>query len=287
MAEPHTLKEILELSANHFAKHGLISPRLEAELLMGHILGLERIHLYVQFDRPLEEKELEEMRQLIRRRLQGEPLAYILGEKEFMSLPFYVDSRVLIPRPETEHLVEKALDLFSGDGEVTLVDLGAGSGAIAVSLAYYLPRSSVLALDINPEILEIARKNALRNGVEGRIRFILGDLLEPIREEGPVDGILSNPPYIPTAQLEEVSPEVKAQPRGALDGGSDGLRYYHRIAREAYPLLRQGGYLGLEVGAGQDEAVGSILQDQGFIDVNVEKDYSGHKRCVWGKKKKA
>ncbi len=284
MAEHLTLKEILDLSAGHFAKHGLSSPRLEAELLMGHILGLERIQLYVQFDRPLEENELEQMRQFIRRRLQGEPLAYILGEKEFMSLPFYVDSRVLIPRPETEHLVEKALKLFEEKGEVTLVDLGAGSGSIAVSLAHYLPRSRVLALDINPESLELARENALRNGVEDRIRFILGDLLDPIKDEGPVHGILSNPPYIPGGELEGLSLEVKAQPRLALDGGSDGLRYYYRIAKEAFPLLKSGGYLGLEVGSGQDETVSKILREEGFEGVEIEQDYSGHKRCIWGRK---
>lgn len=284
MAEHHTLKEILDLSAGHFAKHGLSSPRLEAELLIGHTLGLERIQLYVQFDRPLEENELEQMRQFIRRRLQGEPLAYILGEKEFMSLPFYVDSRVLIPRPETEHLVEKALELFGDREEVTLVDLGAGSGAIAVSLAYYLPQSRILALDINPESLELARKNALRNGVEDRIRFILGDLLDPIKDEEPVHGILSNPPYIPSGELAGLSPEVKAQPRLALDGGSDGLSYYYRIAKEAFPLLKGGGYLGLEVGSGQDDKVSRILWERGFKGVEIEKDYSGHKRCIWARK---
>jgi len=284
LAEKQTLKEILDLSAGHFARHGLSSPRLEAELLMGHILGLERIQLYVQFDRPLEEKELEQMRQFIRRRLQGEPLAYILGKKEFMSLPFAVDPRVLIPRPETEHLVEKAIEIFSGDGEVTLVDLGAGSGAIAVSLAYYLPKSHVLALDISPEALEMARENALRNGVEGQIRFILGDLFEPIKDEGPVDGILSNPPYIPSADLESLSLEVKNQPARALNGGPDGLDYYRRIALEAFPLLVSGGYLGLEVGAGQDGEVTKILRENGYKEINVEQDYSGHKRCIWARK---
>ncbi len=284
MAEVLTMKEILDLSAGHFNRHGLEHPRLEAELLLGHILGLERIQLYVQFDRPLEENELEQMREFIRRRARGEPLAYILGEKEFMSLPFHVDSRVLIPRPETEHLVERALQIFGPNEEPTLIDLGTGSGSIAVSLAHYLPHSRIWALDVRPDILELARDNARRNGVQDRIRFILGDLLEPVLKEGPVDGILSNPPYIPSGELEKLSPEVRWQPRLALDGGQDGLHFYPLIINQADALLKEGGYLGLETGTGQDQAVGPLLEKKGFREISIEKDYSGHKRCIWGRK---
>ncbi len=284
MAEVLTMKEILDLTAGHFSRHDLDQPRLEAELLLGHILGLERIQLYVQFDRPLKENELEQMRQFIRRRAQGEPLAYILGEKEFMSLPFQVDSRVLIPRPETEHLVERALQIFGPTAEPTLIDLGTGSGAIAVSLAHYLPHSRIWALDVRPDILELARDNARRSGVQDRIRFILGDLLEPVLQEGPVDGILSNPPYIPTEELEKLSPEVRWQPRLALDGGRNGLHFYPLIINQADALLKEGGYLGLETGAGQDQAVSPLLEKKGFSEISIDEDYSGHKRCIWGRK---
>ena len=253
-------------------------------MLLGYLLDRNRIQLYVDFDRPLTEKELERMRTFIRRRAQGEPLAYILGEKEFMSLPFRVDKRVLIPRPETEHLVERALELFKGVEKPLLVDVGTGSGAIAVSLAHYLPDCSVFALECRPEILELARENAETNGVRERIRFILGDLLEPLEEtKEKADGVLANPPYIPRRELSGLSAEVRAQPELALDGGPDGLEFYEPIAKQAREVLKEKGYLGLEVGAGQAEEVKEILDKEGYTGIFAEEDYSGHKRCIWAR----
>lgn len=285
MSEILTIKDILKLATGYLIQCGIAQPRLEAEVFLADLLGISRIDLYVNFDRPLLEKELASMRDYLRRRSRGEPLEYIVGVKEFMSLPFFVDNSVLIPRPETEHLVERALEIMATKNFKEAVDVGTGSGAIAVSLAYYRPASRVTAIDIAPEALAIAKKNARHHGVEGRLIFLKGDLLKPlVGTEKRFDIVLANPPYIPSDLIGELAPEVKNQPRLALDGGPYGLSFFKPLVEDAAVILARGGFLGLEVGWGQAAAVASILRDNGFVGVEIINDYSGIGRCVWGKK---
>ncbi len=285
MSKILTIKEILKLATGYLAQCQVDQPRLEAEVFLANLLGVTRIDLYVNFDRPVVEEELAAMREYFRRRSRGEPLEYIIGVKEFMSLPFFVDNSVLIPRPETEHLVEKALQIMAANNFKEAVDVGTGSGAIAVSLAYYQSDAHVTAIDIAPKALAIAEKNARYHGVEGRLVFLEGDLLEPlVAGEKKFDMVLANPPYIPSGLIDELSPEVKKQPHLALDGGPYGLSFYKPLIEDAALILAGGGYLGMEVGWGQAAAVASILKENGFVDVETINDYSGIGRCVWGKK---
>lgn len=283
MADRLVVKEILHLTTRYLQDHNISNPRLEAELLLGDVLGLERINLYVQFDRPLTPEEKDAMRDRIRRRVRGEPLPYITGEKEFLSLPFSVDKRVLIPRPETEHLVERALEIFSKREELMLVDVGTGSGVIAISLAVNLPRAKVLAIDKNEDVLKVAEGNARRHEVQDRIEFLAGDLLQPVKErKGQIDGILSNPPYVDRNIWGELPPEVRAQPRQALVAGQNGLEYYEPLLRQAGELLKKGGYAGVEIGFDQAHEVLAIFRKEGFRELEVIKDYAGHSRIVFG-----
>ena len=285
LAKKPTVKEILLLADGFLARCKIGQSRLEAEVLLAAVLATKRIELYINFDRPLSANELENMRIALRRRSRGEPLAYILGEKEFMSLPFSVDSSVLIPRPETEHLVEKALGLIKDRGFKRLVDVGTGSGAIAVSLAFYAPSLQVLAIDLAEEALEVAKQNAHRHGVLGRIEFLKGNLLESLQnDKGNYDLVLANPPYIPSQEIANLALEVRQEPRLALDGGPDGLACYQPLTRDAYSILKNEGYLGLEIGYDQGQAVSKILQAEGFSDITIVQDYGGLDRCVWGKK---
>lgn len=287
MVKRRTIKEILHLTTQHFLKACLPQPRLEAEVLLAHVLRCSRVNLYVRFDQPLQEEELEAMRRSIRRRQNGEPLAYIVGEKEFMSLSFQVDPRVLIPRPETEHLVEGALERMDGQGPVQALDVGTGSGAVAIALAYYGEGWHIVATDVEGSALEVARSNARRHGLEERIRFYEGDLFEALPpEEISFHCILSNPPYIPSEDLPSLQKEVRLQPHRALDGGIDGLQVYPLLIRGAHERLEDGGLLGLEVGIGQSGKVADLMERAGFSGLEICKDYSEHQRCIFGRRGK-
>ncbi len=275
-----TLVEILKWTADYFSTQGIDSGRLDAELLLCDLLGLDRVGLYLNYDRPLSTDELSLYRQRVKRRARREPVQYILGHTEFWSLDFKVNPSVLIPRADTEVLVEQALEIAACPGRI--VDLGTGSGAIAVALALECPSAQVVAVDISPAALEVARANA-EALAPGRIGFVQGDLLDGC--EGSFDLIVSNPPYVTEGEMEELMPEVgRFEPRGALVAGIDGLDIYRRLALEAPPRLNSGGWLIVEVGATQAAQVGALFSEAGLVDVRLRKDYAGIERVVAARK---
>ena len=282
MTERWTVLKMLQWTADYFSGKGIESARLEAELLLAATLGLDRIGLYVNFERPLDADELAAFRERVRRRAQREPLQYILGETEFWSLAFNVDSAVLVPRADTEVLVEEALARIEDAARV--LDVGTGSGAIAIALAHEKPEIQVTALDCSEPALEVARGNALRNGVADRITFLTGDLAA--LPTGPFEMVVSNPPYIPSQDWAGLMPEVRDyEPRLALDGGSDGLAAYRQLAAQAGSLLAPGGWLLVEVGIGQAGEVSALFEAVGLVEVGQRDDYSGIARVVMGKTK--
>lgn len=279
MGETWTVLKIVQWTAGYFRDKGIDGGRLDAELLLADTLGLDRVGLYLNYDRPLAGAELETYRALVGRRARREPLQYIRGRAEFWSLPFAVSPAVLIPRADTEVLVEEALKGVAGPCRI--LDVGTGSGAIAVALAHERPDAVVEAVDLSTEALALAQGNAERNGVAERIRFRREDL----RRLGGAgfDLVVSNPPYIPSADLAGLMPEVRQfEPLPALDGGADGLFAYRALAAQARGLLRPGGRLLLEVGIGQAEAVAQLLRDVGLEEVFTRADYAGVPRVVGG-----
>lgn len=279
MAERWTVIKLLKWTAEYFAGKGVDSPRLDAELLLADSLGLDRVGLYLQYDRPLDQAELEAYRARVQRRAQREPVQYILGEAEFWSLPLHVGPAVLIPRPDTEVLVEEALKRLPETGRV--LDVGTGSGAIAIAIAQERPQVTVLALDRSRAALEVAARNVARHHLEARVQLVEGDLVQ--LPEGPYDLVVSNPPYIPTADWEGLMPDVHDhEPRLALDGGADGLDAYRALAVQAPRILRPGGWFMVEVGIGQAEAVATLFAEAGLQSTGVRNDYAGIPRVVWG-----
>jgi release factor glutamine methyltransferase len=281
-----TVLDALTWTAQAFRERGIPSPRLEAELLLGRATGLERVQLYTMYDRPLTPEERETFRALIKRRAAGEPTQYILARQEFWSLELAVTSDVLIPRGDTEVLVEEVLDHVrrAGRAQVRIVDVGTGSGAIAIALAHDLPDATVLAIDKSAKALEVARSNAERHALSERIAFVCGDLLAALSTRpASVDVVVSNPPYIPTEQIPTLMPEVAAhEPMMALDGGPDGLALIRPLIAQAGAALRPGGLLALEVGDGeQARAVQGLLAATGeWGSSRIRKDYKGLDRVV-------
>jgi len=266
---------------------GIDSARLDAELLLGCALGMSREELMIAATRKVSVDESDRYEDLLRRRLNREPLAYITGQQEFWSLGFLVSGDVLVPRPETETLVERALKhlaAINNHEAPRILELGTGSGAIAVALASELPQAEIVATEIAPAALQIARRNASRNGVSNAIRFLQGDLFTALDQEleKDFDLILSNPPYIPRGEIAHLEAEVSRwEPRAALDGGVDGLDFYRRIIEEAPGYLRQGGAVAVEIGA----AIGSLVlalfrNNPAYGDTRVYQDYSGRDRVV-------
>lgn len=280
MTERWTVLKILQWTTGYFADKGIDSARLEAELLLAATLGMDRVGLYVNFERPLDTGELAAFRQWVQRRAQREPVQYILGETEFWSLPFNVSPAVLVPRADTEILVEEALTRL--DGPARVLDVGTGSGVIAIALASEKPEALITALDCSEPALEIARGNAVRNGVSARVTCVEGDLAA--LPQGPFEMVVSNPPYIPSRDLAQLMPEVRDhEPLLALDGGDDGLCSYRHLAVQAGQLLKPGGWLLVEVGIGQAGDVESLFRAAGLVDVAHRDDYAGVPRVVMGK----
>ena len=270
---------MLRDAAAGLAAEGIESARLEAELLLAQALGIERGRLYLN-DTALGESALARFRALFARRLRGEPVSYISGRREFWSLDFIVTSAVLTPRPETELLVEIVLKAIGANASPRILDLGTGSGAIAVALAKEIRSAEIFATDISEEALEVARANARRHGVERNIRFLGGDLLAPVAEVK-FGAIVSNPPYIRRDDFVSLPRDVRDfEPRIALDGGADGLDFYRRIAREARGVLNAGGLIAVEIGAGMGADVARLFADAGFVSVRVENDLAGQERVV-------
>jgi release factor glutamine methyltransferase len=285
--------ELLQWSANALKDHQIENPRLNAELLLAHSLNLNREELYVRLHRELEEGEKGALEKLIRRRVSGEPLQYILGHQEFWSIQFKVDPRVLIPRPETELLVEQSLSILSEktfEQNPSVLEIGTGSGAIAVALAKEVKKFFLVATDISRDALILAKENAKSAGVQDQIRFVNGDLLGPFRsskEGGVFDLILSNPPYIIRSEIGSLAKEVRDhEPVIALDGGEDGFDFYRRLISQALSYLRKGGWLLLEVGQGQAERVARQIRGSGtFLKPQILPDLAGIERVVKAQRK--
>ncbi len=284
-----TVRELIRVTTDWFAGKGIDAPRLNAERLLGEVLGMTRIDLYLNHDRPVTADELDRYRELVRRRAAGEPLQQLLGETEFYGRSFKMRPGVFIPRPETELLVETCVGLLR-DERMSLIapvalEIGCGSGAVAVTLAAELPRLRVLCSDTSADAVELTRINAHRLGVAARVEPLLGDLDRPFPRElrGRVDLLVSNPPYVRTDEIDGLQPEVRDHdPRTALDGGPDGLRFYRAIATHLRQWLRPGGAVAFEIGADQADAVLEIVRAAGIAEPQVRRDYADLPRIVYG-----
>jgi release factor glutamine methyltransferase len=314
-----TLLDVLRWTTSRFQQRQLPSARLDAEILMAAALGTSRVQLYVQFERPLGPEELATIRELVRRRQNGESVAYVVGKKEFFGLELAVDARVLVPRPDTETLVDEALARWrertgasdgtrqaaddapaepgvdiplTGDGRAEVevevertvqprvADVGTGSGAIILAIGKQLRGAELFAVDLSAGALAVARANGERHAIP--VTWLEGDLALPLAAHGPFDLIVANLPYIPTMDIPSLSPDVRAEPHLALDGGSDGLALVRRLVATAPSLLAPGGALVLEIGFGQSEATRRLLVDAGLTDLRVRRDLGGVDRVVSG-----
>jgi len=275
------LAETLSWAVDYLKKHNIEDARLEGEILLAHALNLKRTDLYTQQHRNIETKEYRIIESFLQRRAEHEPTAYITGIQPFMSLDFFMDRSVLIPRPETENLVEVSIDLIQKSmvhGLLSIIDIGTGSGAIAVSLAKYLPNVKVIGIDPSLDAVKIAKRNAEYHSVEDRCQFTLGNMLEPLKEK--VDIIISNPPYIPSADIKNLQPEVRDwEPRNALDGGPDGLNYIRLLISESPSHLKQNGSLLVEFGVDQADKIKQLVKErENYQEIEIVKDYSGKPR---------
>jgi len=281
---PERVAEVLRRGAHRLVSAGIVSGRLDAEVLLAHVLHSSRDRLLLVAKDSISGAQEHAYEELLARRLEREPVAYIVGRREFWSLDFYVTRDVLIPRPETERLVEIGLDRarkLGHGGRLYLADLGTGSGAVAVALAKELPRAEILAVDSSIGALAIARRNAARHGVADRIEFIQSDLFKGIGARPRFHLIVANPPYVPRSQIAGLDPEVSLwEPRAALDGGVDGLDCYRRIAAEAFNYLAAAGQMAVEIGSGTAGKVAALLRAAGWNDITVYDDYAANDRVV-------
>lgn len=277
--EPQTVKDALQWAVLFLGQ----DKRIEVDLLLAHSIGFSRGKLLAYPEKVLNEEELHKFIQMVSLRKQGEPLQYLLGKEDFMGLDFIVTKDVLIPRSDTEIMVEKIINFAKDMGSIRILDLCTGSGAIAISLSKYLKNAQVVASDISQEALSIARKNAALNEVEEKIVFLQGNLFETVANEE-FDIIVSNPPYITTAEMDELSEEVKREPHLALWGGKDGLDFYRKISSEAPKYLKSPGYLFVEIGYQQGIDVKNLFLNNGFDEVEIFKDWNKNDRIVTGKR---
>ena len=284
MPDSWTIERVLSWAAEDFRRRGLESPRLDAELIVGHVLGVDRIRLILDRARELGGAELAAVRDLIQRRRAGEPVAYLRGTREFYGLPFLVDRRVLVPRPDTETLVEVALERTRSHRlGARVVDLCTGSGCVAIALAHQRPTWQIVGVDVDAGAVALARENALRLGAVPAVQVIQGDLFAPLHGRR-FDLVAGNPPYIPTEECERLAPTIRDfEPRVALDGGSDGLAVTARIVAEAPAHLEPGGLLALEIGCDQGDAVAGLFEQAGFVGVRRDRDAGGLERVVSGR----
>jgi release factor glutamine methyltransferase len=275
-----TVLEVLQAATAHLKKHGVENPRLNAEHLLAHVLGRNRIELYLDFERKLTETELTPLRDLVKRRSEGEPLQHLLGTVEFCGLTFLCDRRAMVPRPETEELVE-SLKSEIQDPKSEIVDVGTGSGVIALSLAAEFPEARILAVDVSDDALAIAQENAIRLDLSSRVEFLKSRLLETI--EGAFDLIVANLPYISTQDRHTLSREVLHDPEIALFAGARGDELVRELIDQAPTRLRPGGMLALEIGLGQSEALFSVLTEKNYRDICSKNDYNGVTRFLFAR----
>ena len=277
-----TLLEVLQSTTGYFQKHNIESPRLNAEHLLAHALGRKRIELYLEFERQLKESELGLLRDLVKRRAEGEPLQHLLGTIDFCGRTFQCDKRALVPRPETEQLVELLISNFKSEiAHSRIADVGTGSGVIALSLAAEYPDAEIVAADISEDALALAQENAERLSLADRVRFLKSNLLENV--DGVFDLIAANLPYIPTEQRQALSREVLHDPEVALFAGARGDELVRKLITQAPSRLRPGGLLALEIGISQSEALVTALTEKNYRDIWAKNDYSGVTRFLFAR----
>ena len=274
------LLEVLQLSAQYLNKHEIENPRLNAEHLMAHVLKRTRMELYLEFERRLSEAELAPLRELVRRRGEGEPLQHLLGTIEFCGHTFLCDKRAMVPRPETEELVELLKSKIQNP-KSKIADVGTGSGVIALNLGSSFPEGEIVATDISEDALALARENAERLGFSGRVKFVNTHLLNEV--DGTFDLIVANLPYISTQDRQSLAPEVLHDPDVALFGGSRGDELVRELIEQARAWLNPGGLLGLEVGIGQAAELTELLREKKYHDIESKNDYSGVSRFLFGR----
>ena len=283
-----TVLEAIQKSTEFLGKKNVEAPRLQTELLLAHLLQMPRMKLYLNFDRGLTPAETDTLRELVKRRGLREPLQHIIGSTSFCGLEIAVNRHALVPRPETELLAELGWEWLGKPPTATLqntvpmaLDFGTGTGCIAIALAVKCPNARLIALDISAAALALAKENAVKHNVAGRIEFLPGDGFGALPEKSQFDLIISNPPYIASAEIATLQPEVRDfDPRAALDGGADGLDFYRRLAAQAKPFLKPDGKILLEFGDGQAGAIKKIFADENWVVEAVKEDYSQRERVL-------
>ncbi|MCH4166981.1 MAG: peptide chain release factor N(5)-glutamine methyltransferase [Megasphaera sp.] len=275
-----TIGSILQWTQQYFSRKGIDSPRLDAEILLGHILQKERIYLYAHYDEPMNPEELAQYREIIQKRANRMSVAHILGKKAFMGLDFKVNTAVLIPRPETEMLVETVLEAEGRQGAPAVLDMGTGSGAIILSLLHFLPKAVGTGVDISSKALHVAEENGRLLQLSQRITWIESDLFATVPVQT-FDWIVSNPPYLTRQDMERLQPEVQYDPQCALYGGTDGLDVYRHIAAASPSYVKDGGHCAVEIGAGQaDDVIAIFTAQSAYTYDKTVKDYSGIDRVL-------
>ncbi len=282
-----TVGRLLTWTTDYLKRRGAESPRLDSEVLLAQVLGWERVQLYTHYEDEVGANERASFRDLVRRRAEGTPVAYLVGRKEFYSLTLAVSPAVLIPRPDSEFVVVEFLAATKSLNAPLAVDVGTGSGCLALACAHQHKTAQFIAIDFSPEALAVAKSNAARHGLEGRVEFRQGNLLEPVAGEGPFDAIVSNPPYIPTATIPTLEAGVRLyEPHLALDGGEDGLRVVAPLIEAAIPLLKPGGHLILEIGSDQEKPVRDLIGAKPEFELApTVRDHANHPRVIRATKK--
>ena len=277
------IEEILKKEINNLKQNNIENSTLKAKILLANILNVKKEYLLIHSEEEIKQEDKIKYENCIKELIKGKPLQYITNKQEFMGLNFYVDENVLIPQPDTEILVEKAIEIAETTQKNKILDMCTGSGCIAISLAKKINNTQIIAVDISNNALNVANKNAINNNVENKIKFINSDMFNNIEEK--FDIIVSNPPYIETETINKLEIEVQNEPHLALDGGIDGLKFYKTIANNAFKYLNENGYLLLEIGYNQQNSVTQLLQDIGkYKDIETVKDLGGNYRIVIARK---
>jgi release factor glutamine methyltransferase len=287
--EVWTVKKVLDWTIEYLKQHGSESPRLDAEILLAHARGCQRIQLYTEYDVPLTPEDREKMRLLVKRRATLEPVAYLVGFREFFGMDFHVEPGVLIPRPDTESLVVTALELVNEISSPTVLDVCTGSGCVPIAIAANCPAAVLTAIELDDHVCGITRQNIEKHSLADRISLLQGDLFEALADDAQFDVITANPPYVTDQEMDTLQPDVRLhEPHLALRGGSDGLDVVRRLITDAVSRLLPGGALLLEIGEQQGEAVTELFKAVGnYEPAQIVKDLGGRSRVVWARRRLA